>query len=204
MDLALAGRIALVADAAAPVGRALARLLAAEGCRPILAGRDSRVLEALADDLEGGALVRLADLRDPVEADVLALQSGEADLLFACAPGAPPPQPGAPLDKGWEDRVLGLSGLIREIHSLMAQKGGETPKAIVVVGVAGGSLGAKAGNAALFAVVRHLAALKVPDISVAGIDPGAATPEEAAAAALFLASSQARPLNGAVLVLEGA
>ncbi|MEO5337786.1 MAG: hypothetical protein H7841_12975 [Magnetospirillum sp. WYHS-4] len=203
MDLALSGRSALIADAASPVGMAIARRLAAEGCRPRLAGRDTKTLEALALALEGGAEILPADLRDPVEADVLALRSDDVDLLVACAGKAPPADVAPPLDHGWEDRVLGLSGLIREIHSLMAQRADGRPKAIVAAGMTPLSLGAQAGNAALFAVARHLANQKVPGLQIASVDPGTATPDEVAAAIAFLASPLACCLNGQILVLGG-
>lgn len=204
MDLALTGRRALVADAASPTGRAVAHLIAVEGGRLRLAGRDGKALEELGLALEVPVEVLPADLRDPVEADVLALRCDDLDLLVACAGEAPPAPLGAPLVLGWEDRVLGLANLMREVHSLMTQAGDGRPKAIVAIGMPPDTLGAKAGNAALFAVVRHLAGLKAPGLHVAAVDPGTATAEEAAAAAAFLASSFARSLNGTVLALEGA
>lgn len=204
MDLALTGRRTLVADAAAPVGRAVARLIAAEGGLLRLAGRDAKALEDLGLALEVPVEVLPADLRDPVEADVLALRCDDLDLLVACAGDAPPAALGAPLDIGWEDRVLGLANLMREVHSLMTQAADGRPRAIVAIGMPPETLGAKAGNAALFAVVRHLAGLKAPGLHVAAVDPANAAPDEVAAAAAFLASSFARSLNGTVLALEGA
>ncbi len=51
MDLQLAGKVALVTGASIGIGRTIARVLAAEGCRLAVLARRSHLLEAVADEI---------------------------------------------------------------------------------------------------------------------------------------------------------
>lgn len=67
MDLQLTGKVALVTGASAGIGRTIARLLAAEGCRLAILARRRHLLEALAAELPGSAepLILVEDVTDP-------------------------------------------------------------------------------------------------------------------------------------------
>ena len=84
----LAGRTAFLTGAAAGIGRALARALAAAGCHLFLVDRDADGLQRLQDELSGsGVTVRsvVCDLADAVSVDRVVMraleQTGGIDLL---------------------------------------------------------------------------------------------------------------------------
>jgi len=61
----LKGKVALVTGASRGIGTAIARALAAEGCRLILTARDAKKLEKVGRELK--AVTIAADVRDPVQ-----------------------------------------------------------------------------------------------------------------------------------------
>lgn len=64
MDLALRGRVALITGSSRGIGRAIAELLAAEGCSVMLTGRDKQALAETARAI-GKSKSHIAELRDP-------------------------------------------------------------------------------------------------------------------------------------------
>ncbi len=87
----LAGRKALLTGATGGLGIAIARALAERGAALSLSARKREALEALAAELPGeGHTVLPADLAEPGEAERLAAEAGEVDVLVANAglPGA--------------------------------------------------------------------------------------------------------------------
>jgi short-subunit dehydrogenase len=87
----LAGRKALLTGATGGLGIAIARALAQRGAVLTLSARKREALEALAAELPGdGHSVLPADLAEPGEAERLAAEAGEVDILLANAglPGA--------------------------------------------------------------------------------------------------------------------
>jgi short-subunit dehydrogenase len=87
----LAGRKALLTGATGGLGIAIARVLAERGAVVLLSARKREALEALAAELPGeGHGVLPADLAEPGEAERLAAEAGEVDVLVANAglPGA--------------------------------------------------------------------------------------------------------------------
>lgn len=87
----LAGRKALLTGATGGLGRAIAAALAARGAVLLLSARKQEALEGLAAELPGeGHRVLPVDLAEPGEAERLAAEAGEVDILLANAglPGA--------------------------------------------------------------------------------------------------------------------
>lgn len=71
MDLGLDGRVAIVAGASRGIGRATALVLAAEGCRVVLAARGEDDLREVAAEIRGERLVVPADVTVTADAERL-------------------------------------------------------------------------------------------------------------------------------------
>ena len=96
MDLGLKDKTALVTGASRGIGRAIARLLAAEGARVFLAARNKMALEALAKEIRAGrgeAEYLAADLTRAEERARLVEAAGRFGkvTLFLGNTGGPPP-----------------------------------------------------------------------------------------------------------------
>lgn len=127
MDLALAGRVALVTGASAGLGRAIALELAAEGARLAILARRAGLLEALADEIAAtGAerpLVITADVTDAATAarakEALLARFGRCDCLVNNAGGSRP-QEGLGPDEAWEEAMaLNFTAGRRMAHALV-------------------------------------------------------------------------------------
>jgi 3-oxoacyl-[acyl-carrier protein] reductase len=96
MDLQLEGRVALVTGASAGLGRAIAKALAAEGCRLAILARRRLLLEELAAELPASAtpLVVVEDVLSPGAAertrDAVLGRFGQCDILVNNAGGSRP------------------------------------------------------------------------------------------------------------------
>jgi ribitol 2-dehydrogenase len=89
MSKTLAGKVIIITGASSGIGRATARLFAAEGARLALVARDSDRLHALVTELGASAVAVPADLGEPAQTDRMVeavLQAhGRIDVLFANA-----------------------------------------------------------------------------------------------------------------------
>jgi 3-oxoacyl-[acyl-carrier protein] reductase len=96
MDLQLTGKVALVTGASVGLGRGIATMLAAEGCRLALLARRRHLLEDLAGELPAGAepLVIAEDFRSAGAAertrDAVLGRFGRCDILVNNAGGSRP------------------------------------------------------------------------------------------------------------------
>ena len=112
MELGLAGKICLVTGASTGIGRAAARILAAEGAWVVAAARRAETLTSLADEIQaagGEAVLLTADFGQPHAPNVLAAQAlskvGRVDVLVNNAGGSRPLQ--RPDDAAvWEESFL--------------------------------------------------------------------------------------------------
>jgi ribitol 2-dehydrogenase len=85
----LRGKVVLVTGASSGIGRAVVRMLAAEGARLALSARSLDRLDALAKEVGGDTFVIPADLTVPAEVDAMVARTidhfGRLDILFANA-----------------------------------------------------------------------------------------------------------------------
>lgn len=183
MDLALAGKTAIVTGASRGIGWAIARLLAAEGMNVVAAARSDEPLAELAACFPGSLLPFVADLRAPDAGqrliDAALAHFGAIDLLVNNA-GAT--QRGDFLqlsDEAWQDGfALKFYSAMRCARAawphLMAREGA----IINIIGVGGRTASADfaiggAVNAALMNLTKALAERGIGDgVRVNGVNPG--------------------------------
>ncbi|MGF1651521.1 MAG: short-chain dehydrogenase/reductase [Hyphomicrobiaceae bacterium] len=184
MDLGLAGKLALVTGASKGIGRAVAEVLAEEGCHVALVARDAERLEQVAADLRARHNVLIsttaADLSLQADQDRLARDWGHADILVNNA-GSNPPGEIDEVDedvwrRSWDLKVFGYINMTRSFYKAMKSRGSG-----VIVNIIGNSgermqsryiLGSS-GNSALMSLTRALGA-RSPDhgIRVLAVNPG--------------------------------
>jgi 3-oxoacyl-[acyl-carrier protein] reductase len=111
MDLQLAGKVALVTGASVGLGRAIAKALAAEGCRLAILARRRHLLEELAAELPPSAtpFVIEQDITAPDAApgirDAVLGHFGCCDILVNNAGGSRP-QADLGTDEVWQEAML--------------------------------------------------------------------------------------------------
>ena len=184
MDLELSGKTALITGGSKGIGRAVAEVLAEEGCNLHLAARTEADLAALRDDLNGrtGAQVSIhpVDLSKEADVQALAATAGNVDILVNNA-GAIPAGDLDRLDVGtikdaWDLKVFGFVGLTKAIYPLMCERGSGV--IVNIIGMAGerprsNYIAGAMGNAALMALTRALGSESVDHgVRVVGINPG--------------------------------
>ena len=184
MDLGLRGKTALITGASKGIGKAVADVLAEEGCDVVLAARDAQRLEAAAADLRAKANVkvttRAADLSIAADQDALAREFASVDILINNAGSNPAGEIDEVSDevwrRSWDLKMFGYINMTRHFYRHMkARKSG------VIVNVIGHSgermqsnyiLGST-GNAGLMSLTRALGA-RSPDfnVRVVAVNPG--------------------------------
>jgi NAD(P)-dependent dehydrogenase (short-subunit alcohol dehydrogenase family) len=170
MDLNLKGKRALVTGGSKGIGRACAEVLAAEGCRVLVAARNP----------QPGPQAKAIDLSQRGAAEALADWAGELDILVNNA-GAIPGGDLLRVDedtwrRAWDLKMFGYLNLTRQVYARMkARKSGVI---VNVLGNAGEKLDASyiagsTANAGLMAFTRALGGASHADgIRVVGINPG--------------------------------
>ena len=124
MSQSIAGKVVLVTGASSGIGRAVARLLAAEGATLALAARSTERMQALAEEIGGTPHIISADLTDPKEVERMVADSeerfGQIDVFVANAgiyvPGLA--AEGNPDD--WDRMIaLNVSGVFRAVRAVL-------------------------------------------------------------------------------------
>jgi len=175
----------LVTGASRGIGKAIALVLASEGCRMVLVARSQPDLEALRSEIlrtYPRATVHLEslDLRGRNAIDDLVIRHPEVEILINNAGAIPH---GGLLDlsddawlDGWTLKVFGQIRMTRSYYGLMKQRGrgvivnviGYSGERMLASYVAGSS-----GNAALIAFTKAVGSVSAADgIRVVGVNPG--------------------------------
>jgi len=185
MQLNLEGKTALVTGASRGIGRAIANVLAGEGCHLVLMARSLSDLEITRQQVataNSAVTVRLhpIDLRDGGAIDDAVAQYSDVDILVNNAGAIPH---GGLLDvsddawlDGWQLKVFGHIRMTRGFYvSMKARRCGVI---VNVIGNAGertvaGYVAGSSGNAALIAFTKAVGSASPADgIRVVGVNPG--------------------------------
>jgi 3-oxoacyl-[acyl-carrier protein] reductase len=128
MDLGLNGKAAIVAAASKGIGRACARVLAAEGARVVICARSAdevqKTAEAIRGDTGGEVLAVPTDVRQPDAIRALVARTVEAfggvDVLVTNAGGPPPGLFDQMTDADWQGAFeLNLLSTVRMIREVL-------------------------------------------------------------------------------------
>jgi NAD(P)-dependent dehydrogenase (short-subunit alcohol dehydrogenase family) len=184
MNLDLAGQRVLITGGSKGIGRAVAQVLAEEGCDLVLCARDKTALDDTANAIRSKHQVNVAVIAADLSSDdavrKVAAQAGPLDILVNNA-GAIPAGDLMSVDdvtwrKAWDLKVFGFISLCRAVYPQMKARGQGV--IVNVIGSAGerfphGYIAGAAGNASLMAFTRALGSASATDgIRVVGLNPG--------------------------------
>lgn len=184
MDLNLRGRTALITGASKGIGRAIAAVLAREGCNLILVSRTAADLEATRKEIAASnnvsVVTRALDLSVSTATDELARAYPDIDILVNNAGAIPggrlPEVDDVRWRQSWDLKIFGYINMSRAFYEAMKTRNGGV--IINILGVAGERLestyiAGSTGNAGLIAFTRSLGAASPADgIRVVGVNPG--------------------------------
>src|SRR5215207_10197259 len=124
MKQSINGKVVIVTGASSGIGRAIARLFAAEGAKLALAARSTEKLEKLAVEIGGDPLVLSVDLSHPSEVERMAEETiahfGTVDVLMANA-GVYVPGDAADGDPvAWDNMIaVNINSVFRSVRAVL-------------------------------------------------------------------------------------
>lgn len=184
MDLELGGKRAVITGGSKGIGRAVAEMLADEGCDLLLAARDEAALDEAAAAIRARRQVNVTTLALDLSQHAAVLRLAEAaaapDIVVNNA-GAIPGGDLLAVDNdtwraAWDLKVFGFISLCRAVYPAMAAR--RSGVIVNIIGAAGekldpGYIAGSTGNAGLMAFTRALGRSSIADgLRVVGINPG--------------------------------
>jgi ribitol 2-dehydrogenase len=124
MKQSISGKVVIVTGASSGIGRAIARLFAAEGAKLALAARSTEKLERLAAEIGGDPLVLSVDLAHSAEVDRMTEETiarfGAVDVLMANA-GVYVPGDAADGDPAvWDNMIaVNVNSVFRSVRAVL-------------------------------------------------------------------------------------
>ena len=194
MDLQISGKRALVTGGGKGIGRAIADVLADEGCDLVLVGRDQAALDAASKEIRGRCQVNVetisADLSSEATVRKVAKQAGAIDILGEKHPAG---------------YIAGAAGNAALIGFTRALAHGSHPDGIRVLGINPGAIATE--RAEMMARTRAREQFgdeeRWPDMYKSAPFGRAGTPAEIANTVAFFASPLSGYTSGTVLTIDG-
>ena len=134
MSQSIRGKVAIVTGASSGIGRAIARLFAAEGAKLALAARSTDKLEKLAGEIGGAPLILSIDLAQTADVERMVAETlahfGRVDVLMANA-GVYVPGDAAEGDPdAWDNMIaVNVNSVFRSVRAVLpgmiAQRSGD-------------------------------------------------------------------------------
>jgi len=182
MDLQLTGKVALVTGASAGLGRSIAKLLAAEGCRLAILARRRALLESLVAELPASAepLIVVEDFLSPGAAertrDAVLSRFGRCDILVNNAGGSRPQADLGPDEVWMESMEINFHAGRRMTHAFVpAMRANKWGRIVNITGSDEPHIvnAANAPNGAVHIWAKALSRVLGPDgITVNSVPPG--------------------------------
>ena len=134
MNQSIRGKVAIVTGASSGIGRAIARLFAAEGAKLALAARSTDKLEKLAGEIGGAPLILSVDLAQPADVERMVAETlahfGRVDVLMANAGVYVPGEAAEGDPDAWDNMIaVNVNSVFRSVRAVLpgmiAQRSGD-------------------------------------------------------------------------------
>ena len=124
MNQSIRGKVAIVTGASSGIGRAIARLFAAEGAKLALAARSTDKLEKLAGEIGGAPLILSVDLAQPADVERMVSETlahfGRVDILMANAGVYVPGEAAEGDPDAWDNMIaVNVNSVFRSVRAVL-------------------------------------------------------------------------------------